>query len=98
MQLRLERKAEAKFIELNDAMREYHEVFGCKLLLLPQKPVLNDFYAPSNEQHDSELAFIAFDHDWDWRSLVVLGRLNFLSVGKGNSHLIQPTHTPDQFR
>ena len=27
-QLRLERKAEKKFTELNDAMREYHEVFG----------------------------------------------------------------------
>ena len=26
-QLRLERKAETKFTELNDAMREYHEVF-----------------------------------------------------------------------
>ena len=27
-QLRLERKAEVKFTELNDVMREYHEVFG----------------------------------------------------------------------
>ena len=27
-QLRLERKAETKFTELNDALREYHEVFG----------------------------------------------------------------------
>ena len=27
-QLRLEKKAETKFIELNDAMREYYEVFG----------------------------------------------------------------------
>ena len=30
-QLRLERKAESKFTELNDAMREYHEVFGHEL-------------------------------------------------------------------
>ena len=30
-QLRLERKAETKFKELSDAMREYHEVFGHKL-------------------------------------------------------------------
>ena len=30
-QLRLKRKAETKFIELNDAMREYHEVFGHEL-------------------------------------------------------------------
>ena len=27
-QLRLEQKAETKITELNDAMREYHEVFG----------------------------------------------------------------------
>ena len=30
-QLRLERKAETKFTELNNAMREYHEVFGHEL-------------------------------------------------------------------
>ena len=34
-QLRLERKAETKFTELNDAMREYHEVFGHELPSLP---------------------------------------------------------------
>ena len=58
-QLRLERKAEANFKELNDVMREYHEVFGQQLLPLPQEPVLSNFYTPSNEQHDRELAFIA---------------------------------------
>ena len=45
-QLRLERKAEAKFTELNDAMKEYHEVFGHKLPPLPREPVLSDFYTP----------------------------------------------------
>ena len=30
-QLRLERKAETKFTELNDAVREYHEVLGHEL-------------------------------------------------------------------
>ena len=34
-QLRLERKAETKFTELDDAMREYHEVFGPELRPLP---------------------------------------------------------------
>ena len=59
-QLRLERKAEVKFTELNDVMREYHEVFGHKLLLpLPQEPVLSDFYTLTNEQHYRELGFIA---------------------------------------
>ena len=58
-QLRLERTAETKFTELNDAMREYHEVFGHELPPLPQEPVLSDFYTPANEQHYRELGFIA---------------------------------------
>ena len=58
-QLRLERKAETKFTELNDAMREYHEVFGHELPPLPREPVLSDFYTPSDEQHYRELGFIA---------------------------------------
>ena len=35
-QLRLEQKAETKFTELNDAMREYHEAFGHELPPLPR--------------------------------------------------------------
>ena len=58
-QLRLERKAETKFTELNDTMREYHEVFGHELPPLPQEPVLSDFYTPTDEQQYSELGFIA---------------------------------------
>ena len=58
-QLRLERTAETKFTELNDAVREYHEVFGHELPPLPREPVLSDFYTPTNEQHYRELGFIA---------------------------------------
>ena len=58
-QLRLERKAEASFEELNDIMREYYKVFGHQFPSLPQEPVLSNVYTPSNEQHDRELAFIA---------------------------------------
>ena len=58
-QLRLECTAETKFTELNDAMREYHEVFGHKFPLLPREPVLSDFYTPTDEQHYRELGFIA---------------------------------------
>ena len=58
-QLRLERKAETEFTELNDAMREYHEVFGHELPPLPREPVLSDFYSLTNEQHYRELGFIA---------------------------------------
>ena len=50
-QLRLERASENKFTELNEAMREYHQVFGHKLPPLPREPVLSDFYTQSNEQH-----------------------------------------------
>ena len=57
-QLRLEQKAETKFTELNDAMREYHEVFGHELPPLPREPVLSDYYTPTDEQHHRELGFI----------------------------------------
>ena len=57
-QLRLERKAETTFTELNDAMREYHEVFGHELPPLPREPVLSDYYILTNEQHYRELGFI----------------------------------------
>ena len=58
-QLRLERKVETKFTELNNAMREYHEVFGHELPPLPREPVLSDVYTPTDEQHYQELRFIA---------------------------------------
>ena len=58
-QLMLERKAEPKFTELNDAMREYHEVFSQELPPLPCEPVLSDFYTPTDEQHYRELGFLA---------------------------------------
>ena len=57
-QLREERKADVKFEELNEAMREYHEVFGKQLNPLPPKPVLSDFYHPRENQHFREIAFI----------------------------------------
>ena len=57
-QLRLERKAETKFTELNDAMRDYHELFGHELPPLLREPVLSDFYTPTDEQHYRELGFI----------------------------------------
>ena len=53
-QLRLERKAETKFTELNNAMRECHEVFGHELPPLPREPALRDFYTPTDEQHYTE--------------------------------------------
>ena len=58
-QLKLEQKAETRFTELNDAMREYHEVFVHELPPLPREPVLSDFYTLTDEQHYQELGFIA---------------------------------------
>ena len=58
-QLRLERKAETKFTELNEAMREYHEVLGHELPQLPRELVLSDSYTPTDDQHYRELGFIA---------------------------------------
>ena len=58
-QLRLERRAETKFTELNEAMREYHEVFGRELPPLPREPVLSNFYTLTDEHHNRELGFIA---------------------------------------
>ena len=57
-QLRAARKADVKFEKLNEAMQEYHEVFSKQLNPLPPKPVLSDFYHPSENQHFRELAFI----------------------------------------
>ena len=65
-QLRAERQAEVKFTELNDAMRKYYEVFGKELKPLPPKPVLSDFYHPSENQHFQEIAFITL-------SMVMIG-------------------------
>ena len=67
-QLRLEQKAETKFTELNDAMREYHEVFDHELSPLPREPVLSDFYTPTDEQHYRELGFIVM-------SMIGIGRV-----------------------
>ena len=60
-QLRFERASETKFTEFNNAMREYHEVFGHEFrgAPLPREPVLSDFYTPTDEQHYRELEFIA---------------------------------------
>ena len=46
-QLRLERALETKFTKLNDAMREYHEVFGHDLLLLPSRTCAEQFLHPN---------------------------------------------------
>ena len=51
-----ERKAEKRFTDLNSAMQEYFIVTGRQLEPLPPKPVLSDFYVPSEDHHNHELA------------------------------------------
>ena len=53
-----EHKAEKKFADLNSAMQQYFSVTGRQLEPLPPKPVLSDFYVPSEDPHNCELAFI----------------------------------------
>ena len=53
-----EHKAEKRFIDLNSAMQQYFIVTGRQLEPLHPKPVLSDFYVPSEDHHNHELAFI----------------------------------------
>ena len=53
-----EHKAEKRFMDLNSAMQQYFLVTGRQLEPLPPKPVLSDFYMPSEDHHNRELLFI----------------------------------------
>ena len=51
-------KAEKRFADLNSAMQQYFIVTGRQLEPLPPKPVLSDFYVPSEDHHNHELVII----------------------------------------
>ena len=53
-----QRKAEKRFADLNLAMQQYFIVTGRQLEPLSSKPVLSDFYVPSEDHHNHQLAFI----------------------------------------
>ena len=53
-----EHKAKKRFADLNSAMQQYFLVTGRQLEPLPPKPVLSDFYVPSEDHRSRELAFI----------------------------------------
>ena len=53
-----EHKAEKRFTDLNSVMRHYFLVTGRQLEPLPPEPVLSDFYVPSEDHHNRELAII----------------------------------------
>ena len=45
------------FRDVDEAMREYNHVFGQNMALEPE-PKLSEFYMPSPEQRDREIAFV----------------------------------------
>ena len=53
-----EHKADKRFTDLNSAMQQYFLVTGRQLEPLPPKPVLSDFYVPSEDHHNHELTII----------------------------------------
>ena len=53
-----EHKAEKRFTDLNSAMQQYFLVTGRQIEPSPTKPVLYDFYVPSEDHHNRELTFI----------------------------------------
>ena len=65
-------KAEKRFTDLNSAMQQYFIVTGRQLEPLLPKPVLSDFYVPSEDHHSRELAFITL-------SLIGIGALLWYS-------------------
>ena len=60
-----EHKAEKRFMDLNSAMQQYFIVTGRQLEPLPPKPVLSDYYVPSEDHHNRELEFITIINDWN---------------------------------
>ena len=50
--------SEKRFADLNSAIRQYFIVTGRQLEPLPPKPMLSDFYVPSEDHHNCEPTFI----------------------------------------
>lgn len=57
-QLQKEHRAVQAFDDVDQAMKEYYYATKKQLNELPPKPTLSDFYTPSEEQKDREIAFI----------------------------------------
>ena len=57
-ELQRERHAEKTFSEIDEAMEQYYLTTKKRLPALPPKPVLSDFYHPSEQQKSGEIAFI----------------------------------------
>ena len=56
--MREQRHAKQTFSDLEEAMREYHEVTHQHLPPLWDEPKLSDFYNPSRQRKDAEIALV----------------------------------------
>ena len=56
-QLQKEHHAEQEFSDVDTAMKQYYYITGKELPELEPKPTLSDFYAPSEDQKNREIAF-----------------------------------------
>ena len=70
-----EHKAEKRFTDINTAVQQYFLVTGRQSEPLPPKPVLYDFYVPSEDRHNRELAFITL-------SMTVIGAFCGVIISK----------------
>jgi hypothetical protein len=57
-ELRREEHAVQTFHDVDSAIREYAQVTGKKLDPVGAEPQLSDFYVPSSDQKDREIAFV----------------------------------------
>ena len=64
-----EHKAKKGFMDLNSAMQQYFIVTDRQLEPLPPKPVLSNFYVPSEDHHNCDIYYTI--NGWD-RSLSVV--------------------------
>ena len=62
-ELRRQNHAAETFRDVDQAMREYSLVTGNKLDPLGAEPTLSDFYTPSDDQKDREIAFVIYSRN-----------------------------------
>jgi hypothetical protein len=57
-QLQKEHHAVQTFDDVDQAMKQYYYITGGQLTDLPPEPTLSDFYTPSEDQKNREIAFV----------------------------------------
>ena len=57
-EIKKEHHAVNEFDDADTAMKQYYYITGKQLSTLPPKPELSDFYTPSEDQKNREIAFI----------------------------------------